>query len=292
MIASVELCTKYGGFCEINLNSGCPSTLVSSRSFGARLMLEPQRVHDICSRMIASSIDPHNENNLIPITVKCRLGVDDHDSYEQLYNYIKIVATSGVQHFIVHARKCLLNGLNPKENRTIPPLKYEWVYRLKHDFPSLSFTLNGGIQSLEHAKELLETTNIDGIMIGRAAYNRPWDFRDADRMIFGQSNPNLSRREIITQYLEYAEEMQKKWGDTIPKTSQPFSMPTTLLIKPLLTLFAGEVGGKAFKRIISDRQTKKGPKPSIRELIEEAMTVIPDNVLDLRIEDELKNNHI
>jgi tRNA-dihydrouridine synthase A len=155
--------------------------------------------------------------------------------YEFLHDYIATVACSGVKHFIVHARKCLLNGLSPHENRTIPPLKYEYVYRLKNDFPDLFFTLNGGIQSVEQAKELLDTTNLDGIMVGRAAYTTPWHFRHADRIIFDSPNPNFSRREIIKNYLNYAEELQKKWGKE--KKNKQYAMPTSTLMKPLLNLF-------------------------------------------------------
>jgi tRNA-dihydrouridine synthase A len=227
---------QFGGFCEINLNTGCPSALVSSRCFGARLMLEPERVRDICANIIrrteSSAVKP------VEVTVKCRIGVDDCDSYEELHRFVTTVASAGVRHFIVHARKCLLNGLSPHENRTVPPLKYEFVYRLKEDFPHLCFTLNGGVASIQHAKELLDSTNIDGVMIGRAAYNTPWNLRDADRLIFGEArNPNLSRREIIERYLDYAEALQAKWGVSTPAGDLPYCMPTSSLMKPLLALF-------------------------------------------------------
>ncbi|KAJ0397480.1 hypothetical protein P43SY_006164 [Pythium insidiosum] len=290
---AARIVTEYGGFCEVNLNTGCPSTLVASRCFGARLMLDPERVRDICAAMIREvvpSADESSSGGYPDVTVKCRIGVDDHDSYEELRHFIETVASSGVRHFIVHARKCLLNGLSPHENRTIPPLRYDWVYRLKDDFPELLFTLNGGVQSIQHAKELLDSTRLDGVMIGRAAYHTPWNFRDADRLIFGEErNPNLSRREIIAQYLDYAEGMQRKWGATEPISEIPYHMPTSALMKPLLGLFAGESGGKAFKRAIAARFADKSlPKPEIRELIEEAIKVVPDEVLDLRVEDELE----
>lgn len=282
----------YGGFCEINLNTGCPSSTVSKNCFGARLMLEPERVRDICRSMmdhLAACEPASNDTPLPAVTVKCRIGVDDHDSYEELHYFITTVASAGVSHFIIHARKCLLKGLSTHENRTIPPLKYNWVYRLKEDFPELFFTLNGGVQSIQHAKELLDTTNIDGVMIGRAAYNNPWNFRDADRLIFGEErNPNLSRREIVAAYLDYAEEMQHQWGYLTPASKHPYFMPTSELMKPLLSLFTGEYGGKAFKRRIADRFTRKDlPKPRIREIIEDALLAIPDDVLDARVENEL-----
>ncbi|KAF1319873.1 Trna-dihydrouridine synthase, partial [Globisporangium splendens] len=283
--AVAKLSNDYGGFCEINLNAGCPSSLVSSRCFGARLMLEPERVRDICSSMIRN-VAP--STNVPDITVKCRIGVDDHDSYEGLHHFITTVASSGVKHFIVHARKCILKGLSPHENRTVPPLKYDFVYRLKADFPDLLFTLNGGVASIQHAKELLDETNIDGVMIGRAAYNTPWNFRDADRLVFGaERNPNLSRREIVEKYLDYADDLQVKWGSTVPLGKLNYTMRTSTLMKPLLTLFNGEYGGKAYKREITARWSHKGPRPELREMIESAMKVLPDEVLDARVEDEL-----
>lgn len=230
------MCQEYGGFCEINLNTGCPSPLVSSRCFGARLMLDPECVRDICHSMIRS-VAP--QLNAAEVTVKCRIGVDDHDSYEELQHFITTVASCGVKHFIVHARKCLLNGLSPHANRTIPPLKYDVVYRLKEDFPELAFTLNGGVSSIQHAKELLDSSNIDGVMIGRAAYNEPWNLRHADRLIFNADrNPNLSRREIVAKYLDYADDLQAKWGSTQPIGDLEYTMPTSSLMKPLLSLFA------------------------------------------------------
>ncbi|RLN94187.1 hypothetical protein BBJ28_00017514, partial [Nothophytophthora sp. Chile5] len=151
--AAAHLCQSYGGFCELNLNTGCPSALVSSRCFGARLMLEPERVRDICANIqrnaLAAAQEQGMEKEAAEVTVKCRIGVDDYDSYEELQHYVATVASAGVRHFIVHARKCLLKGLSTKDNRTIPPLHYEFVYRLKEEFPHLAFTLNGGVQSIQ-----------------------------------------------------------------------------------------------------------------------------------------------
>lgn len=196
-------------------------------------MLHPERVRDICAGMIGlnpTCMDPE-------ITVKCRIGVDYCDSYEELKNFISIVCTSGVQHFIVHARKCWLSGLNPHENRTIPVLNYDFLYQLKQDFPSLAFTLNGGVANIEEAHRLLETTNMDGIMIGRAAYQYPWNLRNADRLLYGaERNPNLSRREIIERYIDYAEDLQDKWGGE-KSLDKKYAMRTTTLVKPLLSLF-------------------------------------------------------
>ncbi|CAH0474217.1 unnamed protein product [Peronospora belbahrii] len=293
--AAAYLSQSYGGFCEINLNTGCPSALVSSRCFGARLMLEPERVRDICISMrrnIALAAEKNSDQPVAEVTVKCRIGVDDCDSYEDLHHYVASVANAGVRHIIVHARKCHLKGLSTKDNRTIPPLRYEIVDRLKQDFPDLLFTLNGGVQSIQHARDLLDTTNIDGVMIGRAAYNTPWNFRDADRLIFNaKRNPNLSRREIIKRYLEYAEDLQATWGSTEPLGDCPYTMATSALMKPLLALFNGEYKGRAFKREISDQWIRKNPRPQLREMVENAMKVLPDEVLDARVEDELFHQH-
>lgn len=274
-------------------------------------MLDPERVRDICHSMMRS-VEP--QTNGPEITVKCRIGVDDHESYEELHHFITTVASCGVKHFIVHARKCILKGLSPHENRTVPPLKYDVVYRLKSDFPKLRFTLNGGVASIQHAKQLLDETNIDGVMIGRAAYNTPWNLRDADRLIFGEErNPNLSRREIVAKYIDYAEDMQAKWGSTVPLGPHPYTMRTSTLIKPLLALFkyvcsqelasylkmcvhanncfcsrcSGEFGSKAYKREITAQWATKGPVPELRAIVEGAVKMIPDEVLDARVEDEL-----
>ncbi|KAI9917776.1 hypothetical protein PsorP6_013336 [Peronosclerospora sorghi] len=289
--AAAKLSQLYGGFCEINLNSGCPSALVSRRCFGARLMLEPERVRDVCVSMrrniAVAAEQTRDTHSAAEVTVKCRIGVDECDHYEQLHQYVASVASAGVRHIIVHARKCYLKGLSPKENRTIPPLRYDVVYRLKQDFPDVMFTLNGGVKSIQHARALLDTTNVDGVMIGRAAYQTPWNFRHADTLIFhAEHDPNLSRREILQRYLAYADELQAKWGSTEPLSDAPYTMATSVLLKPLLTLFNGEVGGKAFKRAIAAQWAKKGPRPGLRDLIETAVKVLPDAVLDARADDE------
>nr|CCA16675.1 tRNAdihydrouridine synthase putative [Albugo laibachii Nc14] len=279
LAAAAQLCREYGGFNEINLNCGCPSPKVSKQCFGAQLMLQPERVRDICAGMIGanSSMDPE-------ITVKCRIGVDDCDSYEELKRFISVVSASGVEHFIVHARKCWLSGLNPHENRTIPTLNYDFVYQLKSDFPNLAFTLNGGVASIEEAHRLLQTSNMDGIMIGRAAYKYPWNFRNADRLLYGaKRNPNLSRREIIERYIDYAEDLQERWGSDKILDNSKFAMPTTTLVKPLLSLFSGEHGGKVFKRKIGEFWCiNKEDRPGLREIVESAVRLLPDSMLDAR----------
>lgn len=279
---TVRICEEHHSsrFSAYNLNVGCPSPRVSQRCFGARLMLQPDLVREISYQMMRVS-------NGTPVTVKCRIGVDDMDSYDYLHKFIATVAMSGVSTFIVHARKCLLEGLSPTQNRTIPPLKYDVIGRLTTDFPDLKFSLNGGVQDLQQAQDLLQRfPKLQGIMIGRAAYNNPWMLRTADRDIFGcDSNPNLSRREIIDEYLDYAQGMQEEWGNR--RSDGVYSMPTSTLVKPLLPLFAGQPGGKQFKRNIAlqfgDR--KKNATLEVRQVIGTALQdAISDQTLDRRPE--------
>ncbi|ETW01146.1 hypothetical protein H310_06752 [Aphanomyces invadans] len=279
-----KMAESYGRFHEININVGCPSPKVSRGCFGARLMLNPSLVRDICYEM-------RRQVTSTPITVKCRLGVDDFDSYEYLHEFVSTVEKSGVTEFTVHARKCWLDGLrlSPHENRTVPPLNYDFVGRLKSDFPHLRIMLNGGVASIQHAHELLQDSslNVDGVMIGRAAYNTPWNFRDADRLHFGVPNPGLSRRQVIANYLDYAEDMQAKWG-TVRQSGQ-YAMPTSLLMKPLLNLFNGEYGGKAMKRHVAQRWAdRNGEALDLRDLIETAMEAcVPAAVLDATCDDDV-----
>ncbi|KAF0696011.1 Aste57867_13224 [Aphanomyces stellatus] len=272
-----KMAEQYGNFHEINLNVGCPSPKVSKRCFGARLMLDPVLVRDIC-------YDMRRQVSSTSITVKCRIGVDDFDSYEYLHKFVSTVMESGVDEFTVHARKAWLDGLklSPHENRTVPPLNYPFVGRLKADFPTLKIMLNGGVASIQHAHDLLHDPElqVDGIMIGRAAYNTPWNFRDADRLLFDVENPGLSRRQVIANYLDYADEMQDKWGKV--RQSGQYAMPTSLLMKPLLNLFNGEYGGKAMKRHVAQRWAdRKGEQLELRDLVETAMAdCVPDEVLD------------
>ncbi|CAI5514878.1 unnamed protein product, partial [Closterium sp. Naga37s-1] len=233
---------------EINLNCGCPSPAVSGHGcFGARLMLSPKVVAAICAAMgeVAGAAG-------VPVTVKCRIGVDDCDSYEQLHEFIsKVSSLSPVRHFIIHARKALLKGLSPAQNRTVPPLKYEYVFALLRDFPSLSFTLNGGVTSLEQASELL-AKGVHGVMIGRAAYNTPWHIlSSADTAIFGApSNPLESRRQLLHLYAQYADSALNQFGPGRPNVRT--------LVKPLLGLFHCEAGAGKWRRLIDTeiRQAK------------------------------------
>eukprot|EP00879_Flechtneria_rotunda_P031649 GHRR01034596.1.p1 GENE.GHRR01034596.1~~GHRR01034596.1.p1 ORF type:complete len:365 (+),score=55.04 GHRR01034596.1:341-1435(+) len=208
---AAKIAATYG-YDEFNLNCGCPSDRVAGAGcFGASLMLQPELVAR-CMVAIAQGAGPDT-----PVSVKCRLGVDDADSYQQLMHFVNVVSThGGVKNFIIHARKCILRGVSPAQNRSVPPLRHEWVWSLKRDFPHLSFQLNGGVISNYTAAGAVGLNThglgpgaIDGVMVGRAAYNDPWGtLGDADVAVFGaESNPAMSRRQVIQDYCKYADAM-------------------------------------------------------------------------------------
>lgn len=190
------------GYDEVNLNVGCPSDRVQSGSFGACLMAEPNLVAECCAAMIAAC--------QIPVTVKCRIGIDDQDEYQDLQNFVTKVSAAGVQTFIVHARKAWLQGLSPKENRDIPPLNYERVYQLKADFPHLEIIINGGITSLEEGLRLLE--KVDGVMMGREAYQNPYILSEVDRLFYNDQHPVVTRDEVITKLTPYIDTVIDEGG--------------------------------------------------------------------------------
>ena len=183
------------GYDEINLNVGCPSSRVQSGNFGACLMFTPDRVADCISAMKAATT--------IPVSVKHRIGVDDRDSYEEMVDFVKTVASAGCDRFSVHARKAWLQGLSPKENRDIPPLRYDDVHQLKRDFPDLFIEINGGFVTLEQSLEQLD--HVNAVMIGRAAYDAPYLFAEADRLFYGDDSPVRSRHEVVEAMYEYVD---------------------------------------------------------------------------------------
>jgi tRNA-dihydrouridine synthase A len=182
------------GYDEINLNVGCPSSAVQRGGFGAKLMLDKEHVGNIVSNLLNKS--------RIPISVKCRLGVDQFDTYRFLYDFIETVSSAGCKLFYIHARKAMLSGVSPKDNRIIPKLEYDKVYRLKRDFPNINFILNGGIQSLNNYSDIIGS--LDGIMIGRAVYRNPLLLYPVDRWIYNSKLPNRTIQDIVHDYLEYA----------------------------------------------------------------------------------------
>ena len=202
LVKSAKIAEDYG-YDEINLNVGCPSDRVQKGRFGACLMLEPEHVAECLNAM--------QINVKVPVTIKCRLGVDHHEDYEFLYNFVNIVQNAGIEHFIIHARNGILKGLSPRQNRHIPPLKYDYVYQLKKDFPNLNITINGGIKTIDECKDHLKY--VDGVMIGRAAYENPFLIKDIDTELYGiESNVN-SKKSILNQYLDYVEEKLQEGHD-------------------------------------------------------------------------------
>jgi tRNA-dihydrouridine synthase A len=232
-------CAAFGqewGYDEINLNVGCPSDKVQSGRFGACLMLTPDLVRDCVKAM--------RDRVTIDVTVKHRIGVDDQDSYQALCDFIGTVAEAGCQTFIVHARKAWLQGLSPKENREIPPLSYETVYQLKQDFPALEIIINGGIKSLDQAQQKLN--HVDGVMIGREAYQNPWMLAQADSLIFGAEISAITRHQVIEVLLPFVE--------------QELSMGTPInrITRHILGLFQGQPGAKKWRRMLSEESHKTG----------------------------------
>ena len=202
LVKSAKIAEDYG-YDEINLNVGCPSDRVQKGRFGACLMLEPEHVAECLSAM--------QTNVKVPVTIKCRLGVDHHEDYEFLYNFVNIVQDAGIKHFIIHARNGILKGLSPRQNRHIPPLKYDYVYQLKKDFSNLNITINGGIKTIDECKDHLKY--VDGVMIGRAAYENPFLIKDIDTELYGiESNVN-SKKSILNQYLDYVEDKLQEGHD-------------------------------------------------------------------------------
>ena len=185
------------GYDEINLNLGCPSERVQKGSFGACLMIEPKLVQR-CLNAMKQSVS-------IPVTAKCRTGIDKIEDYDFLQSFVEGIANQNISTIIIHARNAILKGLSPRQNRTIPPLKYDYVYRIKEDFPELEIIINGGINSLIEAKDHLQ--NVDGVMLGRAPYDNPMMLDDVDSEIFGKPKKQILRLDILKEYLTYLEEL-------------------------------------------------------------------------------------
>jgi tRNA-dihydrouridine synthase A len=229
--ADLARCTQIAqerGYDEVNLNLGCPSERVQRGSFGACLMLEPDLVAD-CLEAMQDAVD-------IPVTVKTRLGVDEHYSYEFASAFIHRLAQAGCRTFIVHARKALLSGLSPKQNRDVPPLNCEWVYDLKREMPQLEIVVNGGIDSLRAVQAHLEA--VDGVMIGRAAYQNPWMLAECQQRLFGGEPP--ARETVVEQMSRYIER-QVTQGVAVKHVS-----------RHMLGLFQGLPGARAWRRHLSE----------------------------------------
>ena len=221
---------------EINLNVGCPSDRVQSGRFGACLMAEPALVAECVSAM--------RESTRRPVTVKHRIGIDERDSYDELSRFVETVADAGCRTFIVHARKAWLQGLSPKENREVPPLRHETIYRLKADFPELEIIINGGIPGLDEVVWHLE--QVDGAMIGRAAYHDPWLLAAADRRIFGDSAGPSPPRAVVLEMQSYVEQELAR-GSRLHH-----------ITRHMLGLFQGVPGARAWRRHLSEQANRPG----------------------------------
>ncbi|MEY4769010.1 MAG: hypothetical protein RL637_1649 [Pseudomonadota bacterium] len=232
----LAICAKIAqdyGYDEVNLNVGCPSDRVQNARFGACLMLEPQRVAE-CVQVMQQAVQ-------IPVTVKCRIGVDQRDSYEELAEFISCVSQAGCRTFIIHARKAWLSGLSPKQNREVPPLRYEVVFQLKQQFTHLEIILNGGIEQIETATTLL--TQVDGVMLGRAVYQQPYLLAEVDEKIFAENQPKRSRQQIVFELVPY---IQAQLANGVRLHS---------ISRHLLGLFHGQKGGKQWRRYLSENAT-------------------------------------
>ncbi len=230
------ICEDFG-YDEINLNVGCPSDRVQSGSFGACLMMEPERVAD-CVQAIKSVVS-------LPVTVKHRTGVDDHDSFPEFIDFVRLQIEAGADALIIHARKAWLQGLSPRQNRTIPPLQYDWVYRIKQLFPRTEIIINGGITSLQACQQHL--LQVDGVMLGREPFANPYLLARVDSMIFqDKSRAQPAREEILQLFENYIAHQLEK------------GIPLSKFIRPVMGLFHAQPNARFWRRYLSENARRKG----------------------------------
>jgi tRNA-dihydrouridine synthase A len=242
-LARAAVVAQDWGYDEVNLNVGCPSDRVQAGRFGACLMREPALVADCVAAMRAAVS--------IPVTVKCRLGVDEHEDYDSLRAFVDMQAAAGCEVFFVHARKAWLKGLSPKENREVPPLRYPWVYRLKRERPDLCIAINGGINTVEAVQEHL--LHVDGVMIGRAAYHDPWLLHRLQQALFTPAVALQSRADLLRAMRPHVERRMAQ------------GVPLKHIVRHVLGLFHGEPGGRAFRRLLSEGAHRPGADWSLIE---------------------------
>lgn len=235
LYAAAKICAEFG-YDEINLNCGCPSDRVQSGSFGACLMAEPGLVSE-CVKAMRDASD-------LPVTVKHRTGIDQADDYDEFAEFARQQIEAGVDALIVHARNAWLQGLSPKENREIPALKYDWVYRLKKDFPQTEIIINGAIKTLESS--LLHLQKVDGVMLGREPYQNPFVLHNVDQLIFGERADSVtSRLSILHQVYPYIESQLQQ------------GIPLSRMIRHIIGLYRGEPGSRQWRRYLSEHGNKK-----------------------------------
>ena len=254
--AELAFCARLAqgaGYDEVNLNVGCPSDRVQNNAIGACLMATPEKVAS-CVAAMTDACD-------LPVTVKHRLGINGRESYAQLRDFVGNVARAGCETFIVHARIAVLEGLSPKENREIPPLRYDWVHALKRDFPELEIIINGGIKTLDQS--LQQLTHVDGVMVGREAYQNPWILHQVDPLIYQQPAPVQDRHSVIERLIPYVEEALGRgvWLNHISRH--------------LLGLFHGCPGGRRFRRHLSENAHRAGANADV---LRQALAQVPKPV--------------
>lgn len=250
-----EIANEYA-YDEINLNCGCPSDRVQNGAFGACLMATPETVAACVKSMIAASD--------APVTVKNRIGIDDQEDYPSLKRFTETVAEAGCKTFIVHARKAWLKGLSPKENREIPPLKYDLIYRLKQELPELEIIINGGIKTLDETEAHLE--HVDGVMIGREAYQNPYVLADVDRRFYGATEAPLTRHQVVEAMLPYIEHHLTEENAALGHVT-----------RHILGLFQGLRGAKQWRRYLSENAHRKGAGV---EVVREALACVPEDAVN------------
>ena len=258
--AALSHCARLAedwGYDEVNLNVGCPSDRVQQGHFGACLMAQPE--------VVAGAVEAMRRATPLRVTVKHRIGIDGLERYEDMERFVSVVAEAGCESFIVHARIAVLGGLSPKENRTVPPLRYEDVYRLKAAFPRLHVGINGGIVSLSQAARHAE--NVDGVMIGRAAYDQPFLFAEADNLFFGEPSMPPSRRQVLEAMLPYLDEWTAR------------GLPPHRITRHLLGLFAHQPAARAWRRLLSGQTLTAD---TATNTLKEALSKLPATVLDAR----------
>ena len=247
--AQLATATRIGeefGYDQVNLNVGCPSERVKAGRFGAALMAEPAYVGELYSAMQAAV--------KVEVTIKCRIGIDDLDSWDHFLGFVESVAAAGCKTFIIHARKAWLKGLSPKQNRTLPPLNYEFVHRLKREHPELNIIINGGIESVADAGELL--SDLDGVMIGRAAYHNPWMLLKADRQIYADDHTLPTRMQVLEQYMSYM------------RVELEQGVPLRPMARHLIGFYQGSPGAKNWRRCIADEVGRSGGLARLGEAIQ------------------------
>jgi tRNA-dihydrouridine synthase A len=242
------------GYDEINLNVGCPSDRVQGGHFGACLMADP----DLVARCVAAM----RARVSVPVTVKCRIGIDEQDSEADLERFVMTVAAAGCSTFIVHARKAWLQGLSPKENREIPPLDYVRVHRLKQAHPELEIVINGGIETLDDAERHLQ--HVDGVMLGRAAYQTPYILADVDRRFFGDPSPARSRHDVLDRLLDYGQRHMQNGGRL------------NNIARHTLGLYHGQPRARAYRRYLSENAVGDRATAAV---LREAMAIVEGDAI-------------